>query len=829
MLMPELLHSQCDYESDANIIRTNPDNYYNPSDPQALKMWDWRGNTTYSIYLKTSSTTAVSLNLKSPFWADNTFNAQDNVDYLRVSTNKDYQPIDGWELIYKNFGQCCNDINEAVSDPSFALYNKYNSTLRIFVYVASNTEAYNSAVINLTFDYPTNNIHSYNLSENVSKITALDKKIKQITASKVNRFNNGFGYWLHADFPMAYDPCACNHLSIMSLRPMLVATGNLEIEIVGKAKQEVIKTAVSSPSPLDLSAILSIISGGYSAGNAKYKTWNDFRTNTENTIQTQNDDIKSSLQSSFGSFPEWTKMIPEIGRYIGMFEYFTGGGQKDVKAISPTNFDISLKSTSTSNLTFTDPYGATKFYTPGSNYSNNTANFAPVYDEPMGIFNLLETPKLEFYGIVPYPQIFYGVSACLNQVQKNARGEEIDHMNQSFPMIRHYKVKNNLKYVINPRANVEVISIEAQIVFRPNMKIYPSKNGTKNSKMFKGPVEVGQLNNNISYVDRMKNLGLNIDYWPDDKTTNNDDNDIDNIIYSTRLLSGSCFKETAFRVFDINDDEKYIFCKVIIKLRRKDGLGQDILMVKMYNVDISQAQDDDLSRKYYIRSEDGEHLVCDMSKNFVESVSSTPFSNTMVENIPDVITLSNLDFTNDNSPSKTFIAWSKIIIGPNVIFPPGMNVTFQAGQEIITDPNFQSSNNTTFILQLPTPCNTLLNNSNSELSTYCSTTYDPVPISSITAENPTNPKDEKKVEELSINIQAYPNPVDDKLNILIFNNNQYDYSINLVDITGKTVYSTFASKNESIKQIDVKELSSGIYILVVQVGELKKTIKVVIN
>jgi len=79
------------------VIRTNPSNHYNPNDPNENLKWDWRGDIEYPMYLRTSQTTATTINIKSPFWSDNTFTAQENITFLRINTAKDYEPIDGWE------------------------------------------------------------------------------------------------------------------------------------------------------------------------------------------------------------------------------------------------------------------------------------------------------------------------------------------------------------------------------------------------------------------------------------------------------------------------------------------------------------------------------------------------------------------------------------------------------------------------------------------------------------------------------------------------------------------------------------------------------------
>lgn len=814
------------------VIRTNPDDYYNPNDPNENLKWDWRGDVEYPMYLRTSQTTATQINIQSPFWFDNTFTSQENITYLRINTAKDYEPVDGWELVYKNFGFCCN-FNNSVADPSFCLYNKYNGILRVFVYISSTIGSFNGATLNLTYDINSSSGSSkisHNLNDNLKQQDALDKQIHVIKATKINKFSNNYGYWLHADFPVTYDPCVCKNLSILKLEPRIINSGDLSLEITGRAKQEVVKNGSSNSSDDILGTIFTTVNGAFEAGNKKYTSWNSFKTGAENTLLTQNDEIKSSMQAEFGQFPEWTKEIPEIGRYIGIFEYFTGGGKSENKSIAPMNFDLSLKSTSTSNLSFSNPYGGVNFYTPGSDHLNNTNEIAPVYDEPLGIFNLLETPKLELIEI--HPMVSF-IGPYL-EGQKNDLGESVTPFAQAFPMLRSYKVKENLKYVINPSAGVNLtpLSIEAQIIFKPQTGIAFSLNGNNDphrcktsSKMFRGPLEIGQLDNTKTYVERMTDIGLNIDYWPDDKTTTNDDNIIENIIYSTRLLPASCFNETSFKVFHIQNDEKEIFCRVRVKLRRSDynGTQQDILLIKTFKVDIVNDVNNNGSATYFFGNSQG-GLSSDMSQNFITGVNSVPHNQALSIKIPQNLKLENTHFS--TGTPMPIMAWNKIEIGNNVTFDAGMDVEFLAGKEIIITPNFITQPNFKAEIGLPVPCRSLLENSNDDVDNFCNTTYKPNPIQSFVQAKEKIQK-KKKINILSLKI--YPNPNTGIFNVSISDQSNSIVDLVLSDLTGKQILTKQIPAGQTTTQIETNNLANGVYMLIIKTEDKQTTQKLIIN
>lgn len=79
---------------------------------------------------------------------------------------------------------------------------------------------------------------------------------------------------------------------------------------------------------------------------------------------------------------------------------------------------------------------------------------------------------------------------------------------------------------------------------------------------------------------------------------------------------------------------------------------------------------------------------------------------------------------------------------------------------------------------------------------------------------------EKMLESLKI----YPNPADDFIQIEMINANLKDFSFTITDLSGRTLIKT---KNE--KQIDVSNLSSGIYLGTMTVEDQKVTKKIIIK
>jgi hypothetical protein len=83
--------------------------------------------------------------------------------------------------------------------------------------------------------------------------------------------------------------------------------------------------------------------------------------------------------------------------------------------------------------------------------------------------------------------------------------------------------------------------------------------------------------------------------------------------------------------------------------------------------------------------------------------------------------------------------------------------------------------------------------------------------------------EKKSGDELSVVL--YPNPVDDFLNVRISRSKGDKISYNLVDISGKLITSKI--ENNSNFSINMVNLLSGVYLLVIQDETSKKTYKVI--
>ena len=69
------------------------------------------------------------------------------------------------------------------------------------------------------------------------------------------------------------------------------------------------------------------------------------------------------------------------------------------------------------------------------------------------------------------------------------------------------------------------------------------------------------------------------------------------------------------------------------------------------------------------------------------------------------------------------------------------------------------------------------------------------------------------------NIQSFPNPANDLLNITSTDNFTLDSKIELYDITGRLVYSSFVGIETNTATISLKDVKQGLYLCVIKNGE----------
>lgn len=395
------VNSQC-LNCNVKGIRTDPENTFSNSvnsekPTKRNTFFDWTNLGLFPV--SSQYWPAPYNNIESPF------NQDGNSPLVHFLTNPDRLSKDGWELIKYDLG--FNENGSPKGTPTrdiyIVLYNKYTGVLRVFVAV-NESIAYNGVSVTIKF---VGGVQSSLLS-NASKIFALDQfeaspKITALTEYRPAK-------WMYADFHMTYDACSCYYNSSLVIEIKYLVNSN--IALTGGITGQLTPTVNGS---------LTVSEDGYSltdlvgAGKEAKKAYDDISKFTNDQLKVLQIDQKPDNQltveelakknaltifqqaireSSF--LQAGLKAAPYIGTAIDLVDFFVGGGKKssapqEVK-IMPMALQANVKLSGTINTQY--PFPDITFYTPGSKDAScgNDSQY-PYYNEVLGVFNLLETPK----------------------------------------------------------------------------------------------------------------------------------------------------------------------------------------------------------------------------------------------------------------------------------------------------------------------------------------------------------------------------------------------------------------------------------------------------
>jgi hypothetical protein len=226
--------------------------------------------------------------------------------------------------------------------------------------------------------------------------------------------------------------------------------------------------------------------------NSVVNTWYDETGQTGSTTQQQKNTLYYNvvLGGSSGNaddgvaegsgFKSAVSNIASISPYVAAFVSFvnvlTAGGQENevdnrahVQVDNPAppvdyNVDLAVKLTGQIS-TQTEPTPIFP-YVPGSRQTYNITGPAPMYNNILGVFNLLEQPTFERTPLqITNSFPMWTNPNYLQSFQCNASPATTDaDFNAVTTPVLHYKINQGVKYLLNPNANVDMVSIDAAIV-----------------------------------------------------------------------------------------------------------------------------------------------------------------------------------------------------------------------------------------------------------------------------------------------------------------------------------------------------------------------------
>lgn len=268
--------------------------------------------------------------------------------------------------------------------------------------------------------------------------------------------------WYMLQYEIAYDPQIANFSYQDIQLSWFVNFNSVSTISLGGTETGTIKTAAGSPSD-PLNAALQ--NGGTVAGKAAVSfIGSNVLSNLSQTGAVNNkigmknevfskikDGVSSALSGAIGNIP---------GAIVGIFSAIIGGNSDSTPTMNLNlNSTINLNGTQTTKGSF--PSSPTSVYVPGSIITSSAQNFIPLYNKPLGVFNLKSrphvlarlnhTPDADGYYITEYflnSQMDQLIVTNPDLINTSTTGAYIAQMNEAIVLIdpntTFYSVKNGI-------------------------------------------------------------------------------------------------------------------------------------------------------------------------------------------------------------------------------------------------------------------------------------------------------------------------------------------------------------------------------------------------
>lgn len=442
----------------AKGIRTDPANPLNTEVVSKTNTFNWLPTASVPYYNVNWVRNSVQNTIETPYNQTNNL----NVDYLYNNPDK---TIDGWELINRDLG--FNDDgtpHPGTSNPYLIIYNKRTGILRVFWAIGDRPATIQYSTVELSFDNTGFDApYKSGLLNHVSGVgVALEDTSPGVagTFSALSPFNNSYGKWFMADFPMDYDPCTCQRKSKVKIVVKLIQESHINATGRVAGTLTTIDNGTGGGPGSSNKTTLATVNGALNAGFNSFNGATSFANSLGNDANAKKlaDALAKSkfLQSGLSS-------LPYIGAAVGLLDFFIGGGSDasgpQAVSVQPMALDASI--TLTGTITTNSIWETTSLRTPGSALSPAAGNQYPYYNETLGVFNLLKAPVVQYEISDLYDGLYIGYQGY--DYDGNPYGDLGWQGNGGTGHVG-MRVMEDLQYVVNPASGLEVQDIKAALV-----------------------------------------------------------------------------------------------------------------------------------------------------------------------------------------------------------------------------------------------------------------------------------------------------------------------------------------------------------------------------
>lgn len=838
-----------------------------------------------------------------------------------INGRQDIYPADGWELLLKDFGTPTvgGIVGRKSDNPVFVIYNRYTGRMKVYVAVIGKTVA-NSAFLQVFFQFSSLKNGIYTHSNAVCKpLLEFETmaKFKALNEYAIKSREDDY-QWLVAEVQTSYDPCVCTSISnvkigTLELKPILIENFDVNAQIEGTITQVLANNSTGVNAEADGKTSFKEIAVG--AGNAAIKGYNDFgsykkqiddmlnKSNQEykdklvkewfddyvkkyskyrgpislpdkyalwDALGRTDDEFKRSIginkigdyqsSSNYKNLKTIASFVPYVGSAIGLIDFFMNGGKSEAtsKPSPPMVFNVSLKLNG--QITKEIPLSPIHFLVPGSN--TVSSNVTPIYNNILGVFNILKAPQFKYAPIKRRDEIFnfydsdFGGEIKQWMSPKFTNLDEVLSQNSAFnatPIFKQYKLNEDLKYIVNPASNLEVEMIDACFVFEYNTKPSLNLNYDVFPNFFKQPAfpyfpEL--FNASMSMSDKIKSLEKEF-YDLEYISTDN------NILrLRTKYVPLTCLKNVTFTLF--NGVMPKIYVKMLIRYKGKNNPElEPITNILTYDITSSfnaplldsEPPNSDCRANFktyqLVRIEEQTFptpIVTHLGFKYQQllAISCFPYSYpngndvTFVPGISSVLAPGNLIIpANTSIPSNTLLKARKIVLGNNISINDNVELVaeepIELPEESTMHPNSVIRNEVYSNLNIwncPDVNIATLHATDEEIKSLCES--NPYKARAQSFQKLDNLAEDKLDTNIAYDFSLFPNPTQNNINLRLVCGNEEQIKLEILDITGKKVSENINIQNVingSVINVDLNELSNGLYLCSIQFSNGKQIVK----
>ncbi len=848
-------------------ISTNPNNHVNPECPNLVNNFDWRVKHTPGGNVPDERFWVYYNDDQNPTWIRNPFNGPINASYgnLTDNHNSNYHPEDGWELLKVEFGSNGNiglgvDVqpgpntvsNERPKLPYMILYNKYSGTMRFFGSLLEPDNTYETVRIELRI--PTQSplkqgqtyINVYNpdlkatnlLSIQGETVQPLDQETDESSIAVFVKYTNNPKVFFWFDLPVTYDPCVCNNKVQLDVSFAFVQTANIDItgKLSGgiktekKGTQDYGKMAFGRILAAGVSGAVAIKTGGAVVNYKAFIDLIDVVRDHPNRNQTERDNLDklknyltcaekmfSVVNGSFKDVTTSSTLKADLTKQIAAGQKILDANTTFLSSLvngckSSDNAATTITGAITASGTFTlkDEIAAThiSLALPGSNWSDkqmqsNTNKQGtwipsyPTYNERLGVLSILETPEL-------------GVHIKRTECSTYVNGEITMFANLSYSFL----LSEKLKYVFNPKVNININKSKIQVRLVVKM---PINNGPPiNSSLKVNLINIGPPINlhyrSSCLVD--SSIITPINFYSESNSMYNFNTPYVDIDDFANLPLRFDITKLGLPFLQFNEDSlmKYAFFQIKV-IGVSNDIGTDNKNNTFY-----------LNHTYPVK---------------IKTLNSDPYSsidNKLLPNFKKGIK----EFDTDvqfNINEQLFFE-GPVFITAQMSTTNGKKVKIYSMNGFELMPGAKISPDIELIVgfpwdKIPQPPQTY-----AQVSSFCGNNnkYKAQRFSQSAVKREKEEYEARQIREeeaikqkSKVAFKLSPNPTTANFTISIFNNNEQDYSIALMDVTGKVLFNNSYNGKQTSQHIETNGLAAGIYFVRITCGNTQKTEKLIIQ